>query len=77
MVVGGHSRRCDCHCSLVELLCQFFRKMIVALIFQKSPRPPVLYFHDLDSSRVDFPMRECTSRIEYHSCFAPKGQHIA
>ncbi len=76
MVVGGRSRHCDRHCSLVKLLRQFFRNMVVALIFQKSPKPSAFCFHDLDSPGTGFPVRECTSRIGYHSRFAPKDQQI-
>jgi hypothetical protein len=76
VAVGGHPRHCDCHHSLVELLRQFLLGAVTALILQESPRPQVLCFHDLDSSGASFPVRECTSRIEYHGRSAPAGQHI-
>jgi hypothetical protein len=76
VAVGGCPCHCDRHRSLVELLCQFFRGAIVALILQKPPRSPTLCFRDLDYSGASFPVRECMSRIEYHDRSAPAGQQI-
>jgi hypothetical protein len=74
VAVSGCPRHCDRHHSLVELFRQFFRGAIVALILQKPPRTSTFCFHDLDSSEACFPMRECTSRIEYHDHFTLAGQ---
>jgi hypothetical protein len=76
VAVGGRHHRCDYHRSLVELLCQFFQGAVAALTLEKPPRLSVFCFHDLDSSRASFPVRECMSQIGYHDRFAPVGQQI-
>jgi hypothetical protein len=74
VAISGCLCLCNHHCSLVELLRQFFQGAIAALILQEPPRPPALCFRDLDSLGASFPMRECTSQIEYHGCSTHVGQ---